>query len=109
MAYSVFDAKCLIDHKFDNAGVHSDLKHFSFNVFSKGGKPYIRVEYSVDFFNLKSPEEISSMVLLMMKETSEAYLGTTINNAVIMVPAYFNDSQMQATKDARTILGMNSL
>ena len=127
MINSVFDAKRLIGRKYDDAEVQSDLKHFPFKVFSKGGKPYIRVEYKgedkefvsgvlsfiffacIDFFDLKSPEEISSMVLLKMKETAEAYLGTTINNAVVTVPAYFNDSQRQATKDAGTISGMNVL
>ncbi|KAF7321648.1 hypothetical protein MKEN_00686000 [Mycena kentingensis (nom. inval.)] len=97
---TVFDAKRLIGRKFDDAAVQADMKHFPFTVFSKGGKPYIRVG---------SPEEISSMVLLKMKETAESYLGTTVNNAVVTVPAYFNDSQRQATKDAGTISGMNVL
>ncbi|CAK5272310.1 unnamed protein product [Mycena citricolor] len=89
-------------------GVQSDLKHFPFTVFSKAGKPYIRVEYRGEEKEF-SPEEISSMVLLKMKETAEAYLGGTITNAVVTVPAYFNDSQRQATKDAGTISGMNVL
>ncbi|CAK5272447.1 unnamed protein product [Mycena citricolor] len=104
----VFDAKRLIGRKFDDAEVQSDLKHFPFTVFSKTGKPYIRVEYRGEEKEF-SPEEISSMVLLKMKETAEAYLGGTITNAVVTVPAYFNDSQRQATKDAGTISGMNVL
>ncbi|CAK5272732.1 unnamed protein product [Mycena citricolor] len=104
----VFDAKRLIGRKFDDAEVQSDLKHFPFTVFSKAGKPYIRVEYRGEEKEF-SPEEISSMVLLKMKETAEAYLGGTITNAVVTVPAYFNDSQRQATKDAGTISGMNVL
>ncbi|KAF8921370.1 heat shock protein 70 family [Mucidula mucida] len=76
--------------------------------FDKGGKPYIQVEYRGENKEF-SPEEISSMVLLKMKETAESYLGTTVNNAVVTVPAYFNDSQRQATKDAGTISGMNVL
>ncbi|KAJ7285914.1 heat shock protein HSS1 [Mycena rebaudengoi] len=105
---TVFDAKRLIGRKFDDAEVQADMKHFPFTVFSKGGKPYIRVEYRGESKEF-SPEEISSMVLLKMKETAESYLGTTINNAVVTVPAYFNDSQRQATKDAGTISGMNVL
>jgi L1 cell adhesion molecule like protein len=105
---TVFDAKRLIGRKFDDAEVQSDIKHFPFKVFSKGGKPYIKVEYRGEEKEF-SPEEISSMVLLKMKETAESYLGTTINNSVVTVPAYFNDSQRQATKDAGTISGMNVL
>jgi L1 cell adhesion molecule like protein len=105
---TVFDAKRLIGRKFDDAEVQSDIKHFPFKVINKAGKPYIRVNYRGEDKEF-SPEEISSMVLLKMKETAEAYLGGTINNAVVTVPAYFNDSQRQATKDAGTISGLNVL
>jgi L1 cell adhesion molecule like protein len=105
---TVFDAKRLIGRKFEDAEVQADLKHFPFTVFSKEGKPYIRVEYRGESKEF-SPEEISSMVLTKMRETAESYLGGTINNAVVTVPAYFNDSQRQATKDAGTIAGLNVL
>ncbi|KAF8894526.1 heat shock protein 70 family [Infundibulicybe gibba] len=91
---TVFDAKRLIGRKFDDA--------------EQGWQPYVKVEYRGEEKEF-SPEEISSMILLKMKETAESYLGTTINNAVVTVPAYFNDSQRQATKDAGTISGMNVL
>lgn len=105
---TVFDAKRLIGRRFDDPSVQADMKHWSFNVVCDGDKPKIQVEYKGEtkkFF----PEEISSMVLTKMKETAEAYLGKTITNAVITVPAYFNDSQRQATKDAGTIAGLNVL
>jgi len=105
---TVFDAKRLIGRKFDDSAVQSDMKHFSFDVVNDGGKPKVKVEYKGEdktFF----PEEISSMVLNKMKETAEAYLGKDVPNAVVTVPAYFNDSQRQATKDAGTISGMNIL
>ncbi|CAG2107731.1 unnamed protein product [Medioppia subpectinata] len=105
---TVFDAKRLIGRRFDDSSVQSDMKHWPFDVVSDGGKPKIRVDYkgeSKQFF----PEEISSMVLVKMKEIAEAYLGQTITNAVVTVPAYFNDSQRQATKDAGTISGLNVL
>ncbi|OAX37041.1 heat shock protein HSS1 [Rhizopogon vinicolor AM-OR11-026] len=105
---TVFDAKRLIGRKFNDAEVQSDVKHFPFKVINKGGKPYIEVEYRGESKEF-SPEEISSMVLLKMKETAESYLGYAINDAVVTVPAYFNDSQRQATKDAGTITGMNIL
>jgi molecular chaperone DnaK (HSP70) len=78
------------------------------NIQERKRKLYV-VPFPVLTFNLKSPEEISSMVLLKMKETAEAYLRTTINNAVVTIPAYFNDSQRHATKDAGTISDMNVL
>ncbi|CAE6449033.1 unnamed protein product [Rhizoctonia solani] len=105
---TVFDAKRLIGRRFDDAEVQSDIKHFPFKVENKGGKPVISVEYRGETKTF-TPEEISSMVLLKMKETAESYLGTTVTNAVVTVPAYFNDSQRQATKDAGVISGLNVL
>lgn len=105
---TVFDAKRLIGRKFDDATVQSDMKYWPFTVINDSTKPKIRVDYkneSKTFF----PEEISSMVLVKMKETAEAYLGKTVTDAVVTVPAYFNDSQRQATKDAGTISGLNVL
>ncbi|KAJ7802615.1 heat shock protein 70 [Mycena olivaceomarginata] len=92
----VFGAKRLIGRNFNDVEVQADLQHLPFTVFNKGGKPYIR-----------SPEEISSMVLQKMKEISESYLGTPISNAVVTVPAYFNDSQRQATKGRRNRHGLD--
>uniref|UniRef100_A0A8V0Z8E9 Heat shock protein family A (Hsp70) member 2 n=1 Tax=Gallus gallus TaxID=9031 RepID=A0A8V0Z8E9_CHICK len=92
---TIFDAKRLIGRKYDDPTVQSDMKHWPFRVEYKGEMK--------TFF----PEEISSMVLTKMKEIAEAYLGKKVQNAVITVPAYFNDSQRQATKDAGTITGLN--
>ncbi|KAF8522226.1 hsp71-like protein [Hysterangium stoloniferum] len=105
---TVFDAKRLIGRKFDDAEVQSDMKHFPFKVISKAGKPVVQVEYRGETKDF-TPEEVSAMVLTKMKETAEAYLGTTVTNAVVTVPAYFNDSQRQATKDAGVIAGLNVL
>ncbi|PRQ71868.1 Heat shock protein 70 family [Rhodotorula toruloides] len=105
---TVFDAKRLIGRKFADAEVQSDMKHWPFKVIDKSGKPIISVEYKGEQKEF-TPEEISSMVLLKMKETAEAYLGGTVANAVVTVPAYFNDSQRQATKDAGLISGLNVL
>jgi len=105
---TIFDAKRLIGRKFDDPVIQADMKHWPFEVRNFDTKPKIEVIYKDEkktFF----PEEISSMVLTKMKETAEAYLGKTVTNAVITVPAYFNDSQRQATKDAGTISGMNVL
>jgi len=105
---TVFDAKRLIGRKFDDGVVQSDMKHWPFDVINDATKPKIKVDYKGEskcFF----PEEISSMVLIKMKETAEAFLGSTVKDAVVTVPAYFNDSQRQATKDAGTISGLNVL
>ncbi|KAK9237479.1 heat shock protein 70 family [Lipomyces kononenkoae] len=107
-ANTVFDAKRLIGRKFSDAEVQGDIKHFPFTVIDKGGKPFIQVEFKAET-KVFTPEEISSMVLTKMKETAEGFLGGTVNNAVITVPAYFNDSQRQATKDAGLIAGLNVL
>ena len=105
---TVFDAKRLIGRKMDDPETQADVKHFPFKVVGKDGKPFIEVEYKSETKTF-SPEEISSMVLGKMKETAEGYLGGKVEQAVITVPAYFNDSQRQATKDAGTIAGLNVL
>ncbi|CAK5088599.1 unnamed protein product [Meloidogyne enterolobii] len=106
---TVFDAKRLIGRKFDDPAVQSDMKHWPFKVIQgEGARPKIQVEVKGEmkaFF----PEEVSAMILTKMKETAEAFLGQTVKDAVITVPAYFNDSQRQATKDAGTISGLNVL
>merc|ERR1712018_88877 len=105
---TVFDAKRLIGRKFNDPCVTTDKKHWPFTVKEVATKPKIEIEYKGEkkqFF----PEEISSMVLVKMKEVAEAFLGKKVNNAVVTVPAYFNDSQRQATKDAGTIAGLNVL
>jgi heat shock protein 1/8 len=108
-ANTVFDAKRLIGRKFSDAVVQSDLKHWPFTVLEgPAGKPIIQVTFKGEVKQFAA-EEISSMVLIKMKEISEAYLGREVKNAVITVPAYFNDSQRQATKDAGVISGLNVL
>lgn len=106
---TVFDAKRLIGRRFSDPVCQDDMKHWPFKVVQKeGDKPYIRVNFKGEQKEF-SPEEVSAMVLIKMKETAEAFLGATVTNAVITVPAYFNDSQRQATKDAGTISGLNVL
>ncbi|KAK0399207.1 hypothetical protein QR680_002940 [Steinernema hermaphroditum] len=108
-ANTVFDAKRLIGRKFDDPAVQSDMKHWPFKVVtSEGSKPKVQVDYKGESKTF-TPEEVSSMVLVKMKETAEAFLGSTVKDAVITVPAYFNDSQRQATKDAGAIAGLNVL
>ncbi|XP_044767182.1 heat shock protein 70 B2-like [Coccinella septempunctata] len=103
---TVFDAKRLIGRKYDDPKIQQDIKHWPFKVVNENGKPKIQVEHKGEK-KIFAPEEISSMVLTKMKETAEAYLGEKVKDAVITVPAYFNDSQRQATKDAGVIAGLN--
>jgi len=104
---TVFDAKRLIGRKFNEQTVQNDIKLWPFKVISgPAEKPLIQVKYMGEEKKFQA-EEISSMVLIKMKEIAETYLGKTIKNAVVTVPAYFNDAQRQATKDAGTIAGLN--
>jgi heat shock 70kDa protein 1/2/6/8 len=106
---TVFDAKRLIGRNFDDPTVQKDIEHFAYTVKSTpDNKPLIEVTYKNELKQFR-PEEISSMILVKMKEVAESYLGTSVTNAVITVPAYFNDAQRQATKDAGIIAGLNIL
>ncbi|PIA40360.1 hypothetical protein AQUCO_02500212v1 [Aquilegia coerulea] len=106
---TVFDAKRLIGRKFSDASVKADMRLWPFKVIAgHGDKPMIAVDYKGEEKQF-SAEEISSMVLTKMREIAEAYLGCTVKNAMVTVPAYFNDSQRQATKDAGAIAGLNVL
>lgn len=108
-ANTIFDSKRLIGRNFSDPSVQSDLKHLTYDVKAgKGGKCDILATYKGENKTF-SPEQISSMVLTKMKETAEAYLGEKVTDAVVTVPAYFNDAQRQATKDAGSIAGLNVL
>jgi len=104
---TVFDAKRLIGRDFSDANVQKDMKTWPFTVVNgPGGRPKVEVEFRGEkqqFF----AEEISAMVLVKMKETAESHLGSEVKNAVVTVPAYFNDGQRNATKDAGRISGLN--
>ncbi|KAF8070336.1 heat shock protein 70 [Lyophyllum atratum] len=105
---TIFDAKRLMGRKMDDEHIQRDMKHWPFAVKEKNGKPAITVNYKGENRDF-SPEEVSAMILSKMKETAEAYLGTKVTHAVVTVPAYFNDAQRQATKDAGTIAGLTIL
>ena len=105
---TIFDAKRLIGRKFEDSTVQSDMKHWPFTVINVATKPKLEVEYQNETKQF-TPEEISAMVLTKMKDTAEAYLGHEVKDAVVTVPAYFNDSQRQATKDSGVICGLNVL
>ena len=103
---TLYDAKRLIGRKFNDAVVQNDMETWPFKVIEKDGKPIFEVSY-LEETKTFWPEEISSMVLIRMKEIAESFLSTEVKDAVITVPAYFNDSQRQATKDAGNIAGLN--
>ncbi|RNA17413.1 78 kDa glucose-regulated [Brachionus plicatilis] len=102
---TIFDAKRLIGREFKDSSVQGDMKYWPFKVVDKNNKPHIQVK-SADEQKLFAAEEVSAMVLGKMKEIAEAYLGKKVTHAVVTVPAYFNDAQRQATKDAGVIAGM---
>lgn len=103
---TIFDAKRLIGREFTDKTVQDDLKLWPFKINNKNNKPHVQVKVGEKDKQF-SPEEVSAMVLVKMKEIAEAYLGKEVKNAVVTVPAYFNDAQRQATKDAGTIAGLN--
>ncbi|XP_056434627.1 endoplasmic reticulum chaperone BiP [Gadus chalcogrammus] len=104
---TVFDAKRLIGRAWGDSSVQQDLKFLPFKIVEKKTKPHIQVDIGGGTMKTFAPEEISAMVLTKMKETAEAYLGKKVTHAVVTVPAYFNDAQRQATKDAGIIAGLN--
>ena len=105
---TIYSVKRLIGRKYNDKEVQMDKKLLPYDIIDKDGKPYIQIETKGQK-KLYSPEEISAMILTKMKTVAENFLGTKVKNAVITVPAYFNDSQRQSTKDAGTIAGLNVL
>ena len=106
---SIYVVKRLIGRNFADKEVQMDRKLVSYNIVNKGGKPYIETEINGGVTKTLSPEEVSAMILIKMKEIAENYLGQEVKNAVVTVPAYFNDAQRAATRDAGIIAGLNVL
>ena len=102
---TIFDVKRLIGRDWDDSSVQEDVKSFPFTVTRDGGRPGIEVEVDGQR-KVFTPEEVSAMILTRMRETAEVYLGENVTRAVITVPAYFNDAQRRATKDAGVIAGL---
>ena len=107
-ANTIYEAKRLIGRSFDDPTIQQDQKTLSYEIVEKDKKPYIKASYK-NKDKVFSPEEISAMILGQMKSVAESYIGEEVSDAVITVPAYFNDSQRQATKDAGAIAGLNVL
>lgn len=103
---TIFDVKRIIGRQWEDKSVQHDVKYYPFKVVNKNNKPHVEAKVKGEK-KLFAPEEISAMVLGKMKEVAEDYLGETVKNAVVTVPAYFNDAQRQATKDAGAIAGLN--
>lgn len=103
---TVFDVKRLIGREWSDPMVQQDIKHWPFTVINKSNKPHVQVLVNGEN-KVFAPEEVSAMVLGKMKEIAESYLGKEVKHAVVTVPAYFNDAQRQATKDAGVIAGLN--
>jgi len=104
---TVFDVKRLIGRKYEDKTVQKDKALFPFDVVEKDGKPFVSIKHEDGDAKVYAPEEVSAMILGKMRSIAESYLGESVKNAVVSVPAYFNDAQRQATKDAGTISGMN--
>lgn len=103
---TVFDAKRMIGRTWDDSAVQKDIKYWPFTVKQKNKKPHVEIDVKTGS-KMFAPEEISAMVLGKMKDIAEEYLGHEVTHAVVTVPAYFNDAQRQATKDAGVIAGLN--
>ena len=105
---TIYDAKRLIGRDFNDPLLQSDMKSLTYTIVNASNKPKIQVDYLGER-KIFTPEEVSAMILTRLKETAESYLGESVKDAVITVPAYFNDAQRQATKDAALIAGLNPL
>jgi L1 cell adhesion molecule like protein len=105
---TIYDVKRLLGREFSDPCLQEDMKSLPYKIVNAGGKPKVEVEFKGET-KLFTPEEISAMILVKMKEIAEAYLGQPVKDAVVTVPAYFNDAQRQATKDAGLIAGLNVL
>jgi len=105
---TIYDAKRLIGREYNDSSLQDDMKSLSYTIVNDNNSPRIQVEYKGEEKQF-TPEQISAMILTRLKENAESYLGEKVTDAVITVPAYFNDAQRQATKDAGAIAGLNVL